>query len=314
MHNYFCRGLLTLLCLCVGISCPAQRILKPITQITLKETGFPITPYPFRYIFPPVTFHLPYILTTPLEFPEMIIEKPSVGAIMAGNFVPHSKSKAFAGPKDLALLTKRQTDGIIFDLDGTLLDSLGAWEHSGSNYVRSLGIEPMEELDKILETMSLLDGANFIKETYQLVEEPEEILAATLAPIKAHYYTDIQAKPQVPLLLAFLHAQGIKMAVATASDADLAKAALERLGLLHYFEFVITCDEVGIGKTDPRVYEQARRRLGTSKNRTVVVEDAPYALKTAHQAGFRTIGVAERKSAKQEPLMRQIADIFLSFY
>ena len=102
------------------------------------------------------------------------------------------------------------------------------------------------------------------------------------------------------------------MAVATASHADFAREALKRLGLLDYFEFIITCDEVGAGKRSPLVYEVAAKRLGAEKSRTVVVEDALYALKTAHEAGFKTIGVADPHSAADAPEIHQTADLFLS--
>lgn len=209
---------------------------------------------------------------------------------------------------------KTEVDGVIFDLDGTLLDSLSAWEHSGSNFLRSQGIEPPATLDDELEALSLTDGALLLKTRYHLPQSPQEILALTLRPIQAHYYDDILPLPGVPETLARLHAQGVKMAVATASDKELAQAALSRLGLLDYFEFIITCDEVGVGKSSPHVYEEALRRLGTSKNRTLVAEDALYALQTAYRAGFPTAAVEEAHSAKEREAKKQAATYYVLSY
>lgn len=206
---------------------------------------------------------------------------------------------------------KAEVDAVIFDLDGTLLDSLSAWEHSGSNFVRTQGFEPPSTLDDELIKMSLMDGANLIKARYQLPQSPEEILALTLRPIERHYYEDISPMPGVPETLARLKAQGVKMVIATASDRQLAEAALHRLGLRDYFEFIITCDEVGVGKSSPKVYEEALRRLGTQKSRTLVAEDALHALQTAHAAGFPTAAIEEAHSAAQQAAKKQVATYYV---
>ncbi len=206
---------------------------------------------------------------------------------------------------------KQTVDAVIFDLDGTLLDSLTAWENSGSNFLRSQGIEPPEGLDEQLAKMSLLDGARLVKKMYGLPQPPEELLRLTLQPVRAHYERDVPAKPGVPEMLRRLKAQGIKLCVATASDRELAEAALRRLGLLDLFDFILTCDEAGAGKRSPAVYEAALQKLGTSKTRTLVVEDALYALQTAHRAGFPTAAVADAHSAADQALLRQTADYYL---
>ncbi|MGN0016045.1 MAG: HAD family hydrolase [Candidatus Avelusimicrobium sp.] len=210
---------------------------------------------------------------------------------------------------------KETVDAVIFDLDGTLLDSLSAWEHSGTNFLRTQGITPPEGLDEKLVKMSLMDGARLLKEMFSLPQEPEEILRLTLDPIRRHYFEDIPAKPGVPETLRRLKAQGVKLCVATASDGELARAALARLELLDLFDFVLTCDEVGVGKRSPAVYEEALRRLGTEKSRTLVAEDAPYALQTARRAGFMTAGVADPhtlpEGARQ---MRAEADFYVETF
>ena len=209
---------------------------------------------------------------------------------------------------------KPAVDAVIFDLDGTLLDSLGAWEHSGSNFLRTQGIEPSPTLDDELAALSLTDGATLLKTRYQLPQSPQEILALTLRPIQEHYYHDILPLPGVPKTLERLRKQGVKMVVATASDRELAQASLRRLGLLDYFEFIITCDEVGAGKLSPQVYEEALRRLGTAKSRTLVAEDALHALQTAHAAGFPTAAIEEPHSVHQQADKKQAATYYVWSY
>ncbi len=188
---------------------------------------------------------------------------------------------------------KSKIDAVIFDMDGTLLDSLSAWEHASANYLRTRGIELPPDVEARLEHMSLMEGANYLIEMFNLPDTPEELIAATVAPVRERYMKTIQPKPGVKELLQRLHAQGIKIAVATAADTDMARGAFTRTGLLPYFEFMIDCNEVGEGKRSPKIYEETLKRLGTTKERTLVVEDALYALQTAEKAGFLTAGIAD---------------------
>ncbi|MBR4592659.1 MAG: HAD family phosphatase [Elusimicrobiaceae bacterium] len=186
---------------------------------------------------------------------------------------------------------KEQIDAVIFDMDGTLLDSLPAWDHACAKYLRTRGIEMPEEMDAHIKKLSLLEGARYIIDNLGLPDSPEELLAATLDSVRMHYLTDILPKPGAVQLLKELKAQGIKISVATSSDKELAQAAFTRLGMMEYIDFIITCDDVGTGKREPAIYEAALYLLGTQKSRTLVVEDALYALKTAKKAGFLTAGV-----------------------
>lgn len=301
------------------VSEQALRVLAAEGKVVSSDWYIPLVAQP-NFVFPyrgitnkTAVYPSPSILQGVPSL-KVLVERASAPARMylSGQFpIPATR-----GPLKRAqsLFSKEHIDAFIFDLDGTLLNSLSAWDNAATNYLRSRGIEPDPGLQQEIEELSLLDGARIIKERYQLPEPTEELIEAVLFPVGEHYYHDIPAKEKVPALLAHLHLQGIKMAVATASHPDFARGALERLGLLPYFEFIITCDEVGIGKRSPRVYEEAIARLGTQKNRTVVVEDAFYALKTAHDAGFKTVGVAEPHSSKEDVLqIQQTAHLFVNF-
>jgi len=210
---------------------------------------------------------------------------------------------------------KKVIDGVIFDMDGTLIDSLGAWDGIAVKYLRSRGIEPPPDIDKELIPLSLLEGAALLKERFNLPGTPEEILADAVAPVRQRYLTDIPLKKGVRELLENLQAQGIKMCVATASDKEFTLAVFKRLDILKYFEFVITCDEVGAGKRTPKVYDVALEKLGTEKARTLVVEDAPHAVQTAHRAGYPTLAIADPYySVEKEEIARQAADYFLTTF
>lgn len=206
---------------------------------------------------------------------------------------------------------KKEVDAVIFDMDGTLLNTLGAWKNSTSNFLRSRGIEPPENIDAEMAALSLLEGARVLKERYGFKESPEELLEEVLATVRKFYEEDAMPKPGVPGVLQALKKQGIKICVATASDRKFAEAAFKRTGLMEYIDFIITCDEVGVGKHNPLVYETARKKLGTDRKRTLVVEDALYALQTAKKAGFPTAGVYEVDFAADQSALQSDATYYV---
>lgn len=206
---------------------------------------------------------------------------------------------------------KKEVDAVIFDMDGTLLNTLWAWKNSTSNFLRSRGIEPPENIDAEMAALSLLEGAREIKKRYGFKESPEELLEEVLATVRKFYEEDAMPKPGVPGVLQALKKQGIKICVATASDREFAEAAFKRTGLMEYIDFIITCDEVGVGKQNPLIYETALKKLGTERKRTLVVEDALHALQTAKKAGFPTAGVYEVNFAADQSALQSDATYYV---
>lgn len=204
--------------------------------------------------------------------------------------------------------------GAIFDMDGTLLDSMPMWDNVGQNYLRSLGLEPREDLREILRPLSLRQAAEYMRKAYSLALTSNQIMEGIDRSIEQRYFTDLSLKPGVKELLEELRQRGVPMCIATATDRYLVEAALRRVGILDYFEFVLTCSEAGSGKDRPDIYEMALHRLGTDKATTYVFEDALYAVETAKQAGFPVVGVYDESASKAVERIRSLCDCFvLSF-
>lgn len=204
--------------------------------------------------------------------------------------------------------------GAIFDLDGTLLDSMSIWENAGSDYLSSLGYCAEKDLSKKLETMSLMQSAEYLKENYNLPLSISEIIDGVNRTVEDYYLYHAMPKDHVISLLSSLQNKGIKMCVATAIDLEQAKAALKRCNMLDYFDEIFTCNEVGHGKDEPYIYETACKAMGLDKTETAVFEDAYFCAKTAKDAGFYVVGIYDRYE-KHRAELKDLADVYLdSFY
>lgn len=180
----------------------------------------------------------------------------------------------------------------IFDMDGTLVDSMAYWQDLEREFLVKKGIT--QGLDEILEQtkpMTLQESSTLFIERYHVEGTPEQLAAEMDAIMEEHYRTDILIKPGVKEYLDKLQAQGVAMCVASATPRHLVQICLERLGLAHYFSFLLSCVEVGAGKNHPHVFLEAARRLGCAPAEAAVFEDAIYAVRTAHAAGFHVVAV-----------------------
>ena len=200
----------------------------------------------------------------------------------------------------------------IFDMDGTLLDSMPIWRDLGATMLRDLGIRPGPELEEKLKTLSLRDGVAYCKAYYHLPQTEDELVERVFGRIQKFYCESVETKPGVKKFLSLLKMEGVWMYVATATDRPLAEAALRHAGIDQYFRGMITSKEVGVGKGEsPEIYERAMRRLQSNKKDTVVFEDAFHAIRTAKAAGFRVAAVYDAAEEENQPAIRQLADYYI---
>lgn len=205
--------------------------------------------------------------------------------------------------------------GAIFDIDGTLLDSMPVWENAGARYLATLGIKARSDLKERLDALSLPEGALYMQTEYKLSVTIEEILEGVNQVVKDFYFKEAVLKPGVCDLIQKLKKNQVRLIIATATDAEMAKAALVRNGVWKDFDGMITCEEAGAGKTSPKVFELAREHLQTKKEETWVFEDSLYAVKTASKAGFPVCSIYDAYSRDNTEEIRTFSDIYVKdFY
>ena len=200
----------------------------------------------------------------------------------------------------------------IFDMDGTLLDSMHIWNSLASDLLRSMGVEPAPDLGDRLMLMTFRDGAALCKEEYHLSQTVEEIMDMAKSKVRAFYENEVQPKPGVRKFLSLLKMEGVWMYVATNTDRDLVESALKHTGLDSYFRGILTCAEVGAGKKDsPEIYERCMRRLRSTKKDTVIFEDALHAIQTAKAAGFRVCAVYDPSAEADQEEIKALSDYYI---
>lgn len=199
----------------------------------------------------------------------------------------------------------------IFDMDGTLLDSMGMWSNLGFNLLLSHSIEPRADFRDQIKTMKLRDGVAYCKDAYGLSESMDELMDSIWAQVERFYRDEVTAKPGVEKFLSLLKMEGVWMYVATATDRPLAEIALRRAGIRDYFQGILTCGEVGASKDHPDIYERALTRLRSTKRDTVVFEDAPFAIRTAKHAGFRVAAVYDPSAEASQAEIQRISDYYI---
>jgi len=204
--------------------------------------------------------------------------------------------------------------GAIFDMDGTLLDTMPLWDRAGALYLSGLGVEAEEDLGKRLFPMTTAEAAAYLQSTYRLPLSIPAIAEGIHRTVEGFYLHDAPLKPGVSAFLHRLHALGIPMAVATVTERDCTAAALKRTGVLPLFKAVFTADEVGRGKDQPDIYLKAAEALGSAPARTLVFEDALHALCTARAAGFCTVGVYDDASRDEQTALRRAGAYYLTSF
>ena len=203
--------------------------------------------------------------------------------------------------------------GAIFDMDGTLIDSLMLWDILwgvfSERYLQGKVFRPEPDLDRAIRTVPLLEAMGFVHDRTGMGESGRELYELATEVFIRFSRTEVQTEPGVIELLDHYLASGVKMCIATASDPVLVNIALEHCNMEKYFSRRFSCSEVGKGKESPDVF--ARDYLETPLEETWVFEDSYVALNTAVAAGFPTVGVYDQYSFNQD-IMQKNSTVYVA--
>ena len=205
--------------------------------------------------------------------------------------------------------------GAIFDMDGTLINSLifwdAFWEYLGENYVGDKNFRPTDEEDKAMRTMTLHDAMRYLYSIYKISDSEEKLCKLASDKVEEFYKEKVNLKEGTVEFLEYCKNKGIRMCVASASGKAHIEMALKRFGIDIYFENVFSCEEIGKGKEEPDIYLAAMKFLGTSIEEVCVFEDSLTAIITANKIGMKTVAIYDKFNYGQDE-MKKIADEYIA--
>lgn len=206
----------------------------------------------------------------------------------------------------------KEIKGAIFDLDGTIIDSMPMWYSLYGNYIIESCVEPTQEFLDFLRHASIPVAAKRFSEEFNL-GSAEKIEKHLYSHVADYYKNRATLRPNIDKLIKKLQKDGVRMCVATATESGHAKNALIHTGLIDYFCDVLSCKDLGIEKNKPDIYFEALKRLGVQKGDAVVFEDALHAVETAKQGGFYVVAIYEQNAENPERI-KTIADKYITDY
>ena len=201
--------------------------------------------------------------------------------------------------------------GLLFDLDGTLVDSMWMWKQIDIDFLESCGLRMPEDLQRKIEGMSFSETAVYFKERFRLKQSLDEIKSIWTQMSIDKYRREVPFKPGAEEFLRLASGKGMKTGIATSNGREIVEGLNESLRLDRYIQVLVTGCEVASGKPAPDIYLEAARRLGLSPEECLVFEDVPAGIAAGKAAGMRVCAVDDAASAPYRDEVRMLADYYV---
>lgn len=208
----------------------------------------------------------------------------------------------------------RNKKAVIFDLDGTLVDSMWMWKAIDIEYLGKFGIELPSTLQKDIEGMSFSETAVYFKETFRIPDSLDKIKADWNQMAYEKYTKEVDFKKGAMDFLKFCKKEGIKLGIATSNSRELVDATMEALGANQYFDCIMTSCEVAKGKPAPDIYLAVAGKLGVQPEECLVFEDIEMGILAGKNAGMEVCAVEDDFSMDQIAIKEQLADYYIKDY
>ena len=202
----------------------------------------------------------------------------------------------------------------IFDLDGTLVDSMWVWHQIDIDFLSNKGHAVPNNLNEEITHLSFQQTAEYFKNKFLLDDSIEDIMKAWNDMAHYHYSTTIKLKDSALDFILKLKSLGIKIGLATSNSTLLLEATLKNNDILHLFDAITVTDEVNKSKSYPDVYLLAANKLNVSPSECMVFEDIVAAVKGAKLAGMKVTAIYDEASKNQEVLLKQMCDNYIYSY
>lgn len=193
---------------------------------------------------------------------------------------------------------------VIFDLDGTLFDSMWFWESLAVDFLRRHGVRDCAAVVEDISAMSPVEALAYAVKRCSLPLTVPEALAEIEADIASFYGERVQFKPGAAEFLAEVRRRGLPAGILSATPRDYVERALIRLGVRENFSVIRHTGEAGMSKSRPEAFLRMAEELGSTAAETLVCEDALYAASTAKRAGFRVCAIRDDSEPRQSELAR----------